>query len=456
MSRDDLFSIYNTHLLSTEQYWEIDSHLKRLSKQPYVYHSPVIDELPREIPGVYTVSGGRQIGKTTLLKQWISVLIQDSVAPESIIFYTGELISDHLQLIKIMREFIAVHESFPMRYIVVDEITYIKDWDKAIKFLADAGFFEHTIVILTGSDLSLMRSARMTFPGRRGKADKVDFHVHSLSFKEVLFLKNNIPDLENSIAEKKPNKLFMDRLFLEFDTYLKHGGYLTAINDIAKTNTISLATLSTYSDWVRGDVLKRGKQEAYLEEIIKAIIDRYNKQVTWHNITDAISIDSHRTVSDYCELLSTMDALFIQSALLFDKLVAAPKKARKLTFTDPFIYHALKYWISSFSGSPQEQIEKSIQDPHICADLVESVVSNQYRRYYPTYYIKAAGEIDVAYVHDRKFWPIEVKWRNQLRPKDLKQLSKYPSARVFGKNHQYHEVDGISLEPLPLALLREA
>ena len=52
--------------------------------------------------------------------------------------------------------------------------------------------------------------------------------------------------------------------------------------------------------------------------------------------------DSHKTVADYCELLSTMDALFIQSALLIEKLMAAHKKVRKLSFTDPFIFHALK------------------------------------------------------------------------------------------------------------------
>lgn len=36
-----------------------------------------------------------------------------------------------------------------------------------------------------------------------------------------------------------------------------------------------------------------------------------------------------------------MDAVRVLPALLEDKLTAAPKKARKLMFSDPFILHAV-------------------------------------------------------------------------------------------------------------------
>jgi len=240
-------------------------------------------------------------------------------------------------------------------------------------------------------------------------------------------LKNSVDNLVDNLenicqSDSLPEETVMKTIYEEFDNYQKHGGYLTAINDISREGKINIATLKTYSDWIRGDVLKRGKSELYLKEILEAIIKRYNKQVTWNNISNAISVDSHQTVADYCELLSTMDALFIQAALMEHKLVAAPKKARKLTFTDPFIFHAIKQWLSP-ALNPNDTINHDIDDAIVSSDLVEAIVSNHYRRYYPTYYIKAEGEIDVAYVDQKKFWPIEVKWRNQLRPKDVKQLS---------------------------------
>ena len=66
--------------------------------------------------------------------------------------------------------------------------------------------------------------------------------------------------------------------------------------------------------------------------------------------------------------------------------------------------------------------------------LVETAVISNIRRLYPTYYIKAEGEVDIAYIKDDKFWPIEVKWTSQMRPKDLKQIQKYPNGIILCKN----------------------
>ena len=61
---------------------------------------------------------------------------------------------------------------------MLDEITYIRDWDKVIKYAADSGLLERTILMLTGSDALLIQEARMRFPGRRGKSSIVDFHLY--------------------------------------------------------------------------------------------------------------------------------------------------------------------------------------------------------------------------------------------------------------------------------------
>jgi predicted AAA+ superfamily ATPase len=452
---NERFAPYNTHLQTPENYWNTDTHLKSLQNQTYVYDHPLIEALPRKTPGIYTIGGGRQIGKTTLLKQWIAKLLSEGITPQSILFLTGELISDHIALIDLIQAFISQSNDKDTLYLIIDEITYVQNWDKGIKFCADAGYFHNCITVLTGSDLTLMQAARMTFPGRRGKADEVDFHIYPLSFKAFLFLKKPIASMDDLLdAAFQPNVQVMDIIYTEFENYLMHGGYLTAINNVANNGHIAPATLKTYSDWIRGDVLKRGKQEIYLKEILQAIIKRYGNQLSWHALAKDVSIESHKTVADYCELLSTMDALFIQSALLQDKLTAAPKKARKLNFTDPFIFHAINQWISP-ADDVNQKIHEDIKDPHISATLVEAVVSNQFRRYYPTYYIKDDIEIDIAYVDQQQFWPIEVKWRNQLRPKDINALTKYKHATVLAKTPVPNNINGINIFPLPLALLRK-
>lgn len=62
------------------------------------------------------------------------------------------------------------------------------------------------------------------------------------------------------------------------------------------------------------------------------------------------------------------------------------------------------------------------------------------------------GEVDIAYVDENKFWPIEVKWRSQTRPYELKQILQYPQARILAQQEYYSVIDHVSVEPLPLVL----
>ena len=320
---DTRFIAHNMHLTDVHLFAQHDPHLQVLAKQTYVYQASIIDELPRAIPGIYTLCGGRQIGKTTLLKQWVLSLLNRGVAPERIAYFTGELIDDHHALNKLITNQLQEMPHESMLYVIVDEVTYITGWDKAIKFLADAGLVRNVVLVLTGSDLMIIQESRMRFPGRRGKSDKTNFHLYSLSFREYLKLLDHLPiDDQNALAEPEVISSLYDCL----KQYLIHGGYLTAINEYAQKGTISIATLDTYAEWVRGDMLKRDRSEHYLREIIEAIFKRYNSQVSWINLAQDLSIDHPKTVSDYISNLQSMDAVFVQQAIMEDKLVAAPKK----------------------------------------------------------------------------------------------------------------------------------
>lgn len=448
---DPRFQPNNSHLENAETFSKTDPHLKRLYTAKYVYHSPLIDALPRDEPAIITLGGGRQIGKTTLLKQWMEKLLKEGVLPQAICFFSGELISDHMSLYNIIQQQLAEMPIDSLKYIILDEVTYINEWDKTIKYLADIGVLETTILVLSGSDLVLMQDARKRFPGRRGKAAKVDFHYYPLSFSECVKLKNNLPTFDTSSI---PSAELIDLLYVEFNAYLIHGGFLTAINDFAKYGTIPVATLNIYSDWIRGDVLKRGKKEHFLQEIIRAIIKHYTKQISLTNLVKELSIDHTMTVSNYLNLLEAMDAVFIQSAIIEDKLIAAPKKQKKLMFCDPFIYHALRAWLTPVSDPYHEQIMPLFSDPQHYANLAESCVITHFRRFYPTYYIKAEGEVDVAYVKNNKMWPVEVKWTSQLRSADLKQITKYKNGTIFSKTKTITSVNHLSNFPLPWGLFK--
>ena len=435
---DARFLAHNSHLEDSDHFEDIDPQLRRLKTQPLVYESQLLQEFPYKIPGIYTLAGGRQVGKTTLLKQWMLFLLKKKVSPQAIFFISGEVIDDHHALLNTIQNILSEMGSYAIQYLVIDEISYIKDWDKAIKFLADSGGFQNVFVMLTGSDLAFIEEAKKRFPGRRGRADKTDFHLYPLSFREFITLKH----------PTKAKEMSMDVLFQEFNNFLIHGGYLTAINDFVKDKKIHKSTLQTYSDWIRGDCLKRGKSEQYLKEILSSVIRSYGTQVTWNSLSHHMSIDHPRTVQDYVELLQSMDVLFVQHAIIEDKLLPAPKKAKRLFFEDPFIYHSVREWLI-------DTIPNNLKPEEQEASLAETVAINSFARLFPTYYIKGAGEVDIAFVEKGKFWPVEVKWTSQIRPKDLKQVLKYKNGIILSKSQNPSTIEQIKTFPLPQYLIKE-
>ena len=93
-----------------------------------------------------------------------------------------------------------------------------------------------------------------------------------------------------------------------------------------------------------------------------------------------------------------------------------------------------------------------IQDSKGSSQLVEATVVSHFRRWFQTYYIHAEGEVDIAYIDQQKFWPIEVKWTQQLHAKDLKQVLKYKQGRIWSHAKEAHTLQHITTESLPWAL----
>jgi predicted AAA+ superfamily ATPase len=216
------------------------------------------------------------------------------------------------------------------------------------------------------------------------------------------------------------------------------------------------ATLATYSDWIRGDALKRGKSEHSLREVLGAIVTRLGSQVTWNALARELSINHPQTVAGYVQLLAAMDALFEQPALVEDRLAAAPKKARKVMPTDPFIYHAVRAWLEPVADPFAVQMQPCAADSVCASALVELCVVTHARRHFPCFYIKAEGEVDLAIVADGRFWPLEVKWRRQVRPKGLKQVAKYPQAAIAAPTRGLERLGGVAVIPVPVVLCRLA
>ena len=454
MATDPRFAPHNIHLEDPELFRTLDPQLRELRRLPIAYRYPLLARLPVDQPGIYSITGGRRVGKSTVLKQWMADLLDRGVSAERILYLTGELIDDHHTLVALLTRIAPRRSRAAPAYLLVDEVTYIRGWDRGIKFLADAGLLEDVVLVLTDSDSVIIREARTFLPGRRGRAARVDFHLYPLSFAEYLEVAgaagHAIPELA---AGHAPAPDTAAALTHAFENYLMHGGYLTAINEVAADGRIQPATFAVYCDWIRGDMLKRGKQERYLQEVLGGVIRRYGSQVTWNALARDLSIDHPATVADYLGLLSRMDVLVVQHALREDRLAAAPKKARKVAFSDPFIFHAVRSWLDPVADPFTGQVQPILGDPEWAGRLAEACAVAHHHRLHPTFHIKGDGEVDVAFVTGDGFQPVEVKWTAQIRAADLKQARKYPHSIICSKMAAAR-IHGLPNELLPLHLRR--
>lgn len=426
----DRYGAHNQFHESTSKFAQDDPHLARLAQLRYQHVPRWWKNLNFHTPGIYILTGGRQVGKSTSCKLLIKQCLEIGLfSPNNILYLPCDEIFDAKELSQELRAFLQTHRTDPF-LLVIDEITYVPHWERVIKALADEGYFERGICLITGSDSLILKEAAMSFPGRRGKAAEVDFHFYPLSFRDyVLLLESN----------DEPNNIDNITLQNHFQQYLLCGGYLKAINDLAQSGEVLPATFRTYQQWIRGDVMKQGKNEKSLLAILQALVTIGVSPISYSSLTQKIGLISKETCIDYCHLLERMDVLMELQAYDQNKQQGFPRKDRKFHFCDPFIYRAVRGWL---------QEEKIITDEVINqGHLVEACVASHCARLSKTFYFKGQGEIDVIWLQDKPE-AIEIKWAEQMRPTDLKMLKQFPHSKILTKLPQSGVIDHIQSMPV--------
>jgi len=433
------FKSHNMFKETIQGFLENDPHLAGLKDAKYIFHSSLEEKIPVNVPGIYILTGARQVGKSTLIKLIIKKLLEEGAPPQQIFYIPCDIIDRYRELLAVMQE---IFEKIDMKnrfYIFLDEITYVKEWDRAVKYFADMQYFKKGGLLITGSDSLILKESMKKFPGRRGESEFGDFHLWPLSFSEYLSLtsselKNDIKDLKNMIqspisenilsAEKIFDSAKLESISRYFEKFLLTGGFLSAINNYEKNKKIGKYIYRTYQQWVVGDFLKRGKNEDYLKDLLNVLSERISGQVTFHSITAKTEIQHHLTVREYLKILEDMDVLFIQQALREDRLKGAPRKAKKIHFTDPFIAQALICWARDIDYPWEFARENIIANSRLKQAVVEGCISSLFSRKYRIYYIKSGGEVDLALVLGNKVIPVEVKWTEILKKNDLRRILK--------------------------------
>jgi uncharacterized protein len=435
---DPRLTEHNLQWLSTEEFIKNDKHLSDLRAQKYIYNYSLGEEIKNN--GVFLIFGGRQIGKTTSLKQLLAnELSSKKLKNKQSLYINCDVFNDRRELEEALRSFFNEIDRKEHSLIIIDEVCVLKDWQLTIKAIIDLGWTSNSRMILTGSDRILLEDGAKGFPGvnRRGIHGK-DIHLYPLKFKE--FIKLVKPEI--LIDPQKEYSL----LEASFQEYLLLGGYLSAINLYHKNRDRFEAALITYQQWIYSDFNRKNRDKAKLIEILRVLVERYGSQLSFNKIANESQGLSTETVINYIEHLERLDILIVLQAYNHSKKTAFPKKERRFHFADPFMAQTAMYILKKEKIIPNDYTLKENY-------LVESAVVSNYRSKNKLYYIKGEGEVDLVIPQDKGFLPIEVKWSSKLKEQELKQILKYPNGIILNKNLETGKIKSIQTKNLILNLL---
>ena len=348
---------------------------------------------------IYTLRGPRQVGKTTLLKDIIRYLLRSRVPPRNIFYYTCDLIDNPKALVETISSYLTFPRLSPKQraYLLLDEVSSIKDWQKAIKHLADTGKLTRTTLILTGSHTLDIKKASEKLPGRRGLVrDTPDKIMLPMKFAEYAETLNK--DVEDSILEQRilswtrrkqllfsllkgdiPEEIkelsFLSKdLKLLFQQYLITGGTARVVHEYLKQNEIRESVYKTYVDIVLGDLAKWGKRETYLRQVISRVIETLGNPVGWNTLRQDTDIASHNTVAEYVDTLTDSFVLLYLHRYDTSHQRPAYQKEKKIHFCDPFFLHAMRAWTTG--KEPFESTLEFLKNPENVGILAEGIAAD--------------------------------------------------------------------------------
>jgi len=403
----NIYVQYNYIMESYNPWWvgEIDPLYEEWLNSRVKWIPSIIEKISSKPYALNFLIGPRQVGKTTALKIYIYKLLKKR-DPRSIFYYSCDEIVDHRELGEILDNYISMRNAWRIKssVIILDEITFVGEWHRALKSRIDRGEFRRDVLIITGSASIELLAGKERFPGRRGSGK--DLYMYPLSFQDYVRHLTSIElkpsTLENWEEYRKcveANKVFSHKLEEMFIYYLKTGGFPIPIREYFETGRITYVSYKTYLDWLKTDWLKTGRDEGYMKEVLTYLLEASPTPLSWHNIAKNTSLLSPHTAREYIE---TLEALMVLKIIYW----ASPdgkinyRKNKKMLFIDPFIYNVL-------SKYTRVKVDE--------ATIVEATVTTHFSRRYRTYYWHNSTEIDAILMTDKKPLAFEIKWTRKPR-----------------------------------------
>ena len=239
-------------------------------------------------PEIIAIFGPRQVGKTTLLKEFYKKV-------KNPIFLTFEDIELKTLFEEDIKSFISLYVE-PYETIFIDEFQYAKTGGKNLKLIYDTT--ENKKIFISGSSaMELSINAVKYLAGRI-----LVFNLYSFSFSEFLNYKDkNLYKLINQ--EKELSSIIIDKVNNHLKEYLLYGGYPRVVlakekstkKEILK-NLLNIYLLRDIKD-VAGIV-----DESKMYKLLKALSLQIGNIIVYSELANTIGVNSNK-LKEYLEIL---------------------------------------------------------------------------------------------------------------------------------------------------------
>lgn len=337
-------------------------------------------------------------------------------------------------------------------YIFLDEVTSLEDWNLELKYLADLGVTAKAPIVATGSSAFGLKTKAELLPGRGLEGNEYYFKplcFRSFVIQSIDYIQRKVsPEFADSLQNLKKTlgSAVIESLELEeikakanlvapfkkeleylFRIYLITGGFPRAINYYLENKKLDPVLAEIFIRNVLGDMAKHRKQEILTRQILYSIIEKYGSRYSFSNLAREIE-STHATVIDYLEFLEGAFILSVLYAYDFNKKDIKFKGSKKVYFTDPFIFHSIRSYLTG--RELWREITETLEREDALGKLVEGVVCSHLARIqekpymkdsrtFLRYYYDASGkEIDFI-IKDKDYLGVEVKYKIKLNLREL-------------------------------------
>ncbi len=358
---------------------------------------------------IIAVMGARQVGKTTMIEQILNGLKQKTI--KKITFNNPNIKS----------LFVNDTEEFIERYIkntdilFIDEISYVKNSGKILKYIYDEYKKKIKIIITSSSSLDLSIQSLKYLVGR-----VVIFELFSFSFYEFLLSKDK--HLAESYKKAKNSKEMCDLYKPHIKEYLLYGGYPAVVLEKNKSNKEKLLKNIVYIYALRDVVsLTKISEDFKLNNLLISLSLQIGNVINYKDLSDKSNLN-------YLDLKKTMNILNKTNICkeiqpFYKNKRTELTKKKKIYFYDIGLRNAIidKFLVDDVDSG-------FIKENFVFTELIRSETSPKYWR------TDDGAEVDFVIEKGYNLYSIEVK-NNLTRPNISKSyvsfIKKYSPKKGF-------------------------